>query len=96
MVISDIVLTRELPEAVKKSPEALVACIGGAVTLSEYQEMVEGAGLKLEGVATQQSHPTLDPNSSDPVVRAVYGVEPNPESLDGIAASVTIIARKPM
>jgi len=95
MVISDIVLTRELPEQVRTSPEALVACIAGAVTLEEYLEMIRAAGLELDSVVTEQSHPALDPDSTDPVVRAVYDAVPDPESLQGIAVSVTILARKP-
>jgi hypothetical protein len=95
MVISDIVLTRELPEQVRNSPEALVACIAGAVTMEEYLEMIGAAGMALDSVVTQQSHPALDPDSSDPVVRAVYDAVPDPESLHGVAVSVTIVARKP-
>ena len=95
MVISDIVLTGELPEQVRTSPEALVACIAGAVTMEEYLEMIRAAGLELESVVTEQSHPALEPDSSDPVVRAVYDAVPDPESLDGIAVSVAIFARKP-
>lgn len=95
MVISDIVLTRELPEQVRNSPEALVACIAGAVTMEEYLEMIGAAGMALDSVVTQQSHPALDPDSSDPVIRAVYDAVPDPESLHGVAVSVTIVARKP-
>ncbi|MFQ5894005.1 MAG: methyltransferase domain-containing protein, partial [Nitrospinota bacterium] len=95
MVISDIVLTRELPEQVRTSPEALVACLANAVTQEEYLDTIRAAGLVLDQVFTKQSPQVLEPDSTDPLVRAAYDAVPDSGSLQGVAVSVTIIARKP-
>ena len=44
MMISDIVLLKELPEAVRSSKQAYAACIAGAVKKSEYLDAIRHAG----------------------------------------------------
>lgn len=44
MMISDIVLTGDLPENVLKSISAYVGCVAGAVKKNEYLRMIEDAG----------------------------------------------------
>jgi arsenite methyltransferase len=46
LVVSDIVLLRELPEAVKNSIEAYVECLAGAVMKNEYINTVQEAGFQ--------------------------------------------------
>src|SRR3990172_4002607 len=45
LMISDMVLLEELPEAVKKSVLAYIGCISGAEMKSAYVKMIEDAGL---------------------------------------------------
>jgi SAM-dependent methyltransferase len=44
IMVSDIVLLRELPEAVKKDMAAYVSCIAGAIVKDDYINAVIGAG----------------------------------------------------
>ncbi len=44
IAVSDMALTRELPEAAKGSIEAYVGCVAGAVLVEKYRELVDGAG----------------------------------------------------
>lgn len=44
LMVSDIVLTKELPETVRKSVSAYVGCIGGALLEQEYLGAIEAAG----------------------------------------------------
>jgi SAM-dependent methyltransferase len=44
LMVSDIALLKESPEAVRDSEASYVACIAGAVMKDEYLEMVKGAG----------------------------------------------------
>ncbi len=44
LMVSDIVLTGDLPEAVRKDAAAYAACIGGAIRKEIYLGMIEGAG----------------------------------------------------
>ena len=50
MVISDTVLKKELPEEVKRDPEAWCNCIAGAVKLNDYLDMIKRAGFEIIGV----------------------------------------------
>ncbi|MGD1118400.1 MAG: arsenite methyltransferase [Dehalococcoidales bacterium] len=44
LMVSDIVLTKELPEDIRNSVEAYVSCVGGAITEAEYLGAIEAAG----------------------------------------------------
>ena len=44
MMVSDMVLEKELPPEVKKDPLAWASCIAGAVLEKEYLGMMEKAG----------------------------------------------------
>jgi len=46
MVISDLVLLRELPDEVRASLEAYVACVAGAARKDDYLEMIRAAGFE--------------------------------------------------
>jgi len=46
LMISDIVLLKELPSFVKDSIDAYVGCISGAILKDEYLEVIETAGFK--------------------------------------------------
>ena len=46
MVVSDIVLTRPLPESVRRSVEAYVGCVAGASLEEDYLRMVREAGFE--------------------------------------------------
>lgn len=46
VMISDLVLTGDLPEAVRNSLAAYAGCIGGAVPLPEYLRLMETAGFR--------------------------------------------------
>lgn len=43
LIVSDIVLLKELPEALKKNEEAYINCISGAVRKEEYIKLIEKA-----------------------------------------------------
>jgi SAM-dependent methyltransferase len=55
LMISDIVLLRELPEAVLKSAEAYVGCVAGALLKDEYLKIVEEAGFEEIEVVSESS-----------------------------------------
>jgi len=46
LMVSDLVLLKELPESVKKSEEAYVGCIAGAMLKKDYIRAAEKAGFK--------------------------------------------------
>jgi arsenite methyltransferase len=44
IMVSDIVLKKELPDEIKNSPEAYAACISGACLKEEYLDLIRSAG----------------------------------------------------
>lgn len=56
MVVSDIVLTRALPEAVRKSVEAYVGCVAGAALKADYLRLVGESGFEDVEVVEEKSY----------------------------------------
>lgn len=46
LMVSDVVLLRPLPDAVRRSPEAYVACVAGASLKDEYLDAIQAAGFQ--------------------------------------------------
>jgi len=46
LMVSDIVLNKELPESLKKSVAAYAGCIGGAALKSDYLQIIKDAGFQ--------------------------------------------------
>lgn len=99
LMVSDIVLVGELPEAVRSSVAAYVGCVAGAMQKEDYLEAMEKAGFQQVQVLEQTGF-SLDYLAHDPTVAAVA------ESLGGMpqeelakaaraVASVRVRAIKP-
>jgi arsenite methyltransferase len=56
IMVSDIVLTKELPDNIKSSMEAYVGCVSGAILKEDYLKKIENAGF--EKVEIKQSKAT--------------------------------------
>ncbi|MBU1672267.1 MAG: arsenite methyltransferase [Actinobacteria bacterium] len=57
LMVSDIVLERDLPDAVRDSVAALVGCVAGAVLRDEYLGAMEGAGFERIEVLEDKGFP---------------------------------------
>lgn len=94
IAISDISLLKQLPKKIQQSIEAYVGCVGGAILIDEYKKIVEASGLKDVRVTVKGSSACIDPNTKDPIGRAILnGLEEN-ESLEGYIVSVYVEGRK--
>lgn len=81
LMVSDLVLTKELPAAIKKSVEAYVGCIAGAIQKITYLDLIAKAGFREIKVVSESAYP----------VDALFeGLE----SAEDAVASVKISARK--
>jgi len=58
LMISDIVLTRDLPSAVKESVEAYVGCVAGAIKRDEYLQAIRQAGFREVQTIDETPFPT--------------------------------------
>jgi SAM-dependent methyltransferase len=70
LMVSDIVLEEELPEKVRESTAAYVACISGAVPEDDYLRMIEEAGFREVLVVEEASFP-VDGMLEDPAAEAL-------------------------
>ncbi len=69
MCISDIVLTGELPDFVKNSRSAYVACVAGAIRLDDYMALIESVGFSEARIVSESSYSCLFENTSDPLAQ---------------------------
>lgn len=91
LMISDIVLLKELPDFIKNSIEAYVGCISGAIMKDEYIEALEAAGFQEIKILDKTSLPA-DSIDKDPSVKTIIeDLNISPEKLLEIASSVVSI-----
>ena len=57
LMVSDLVLTKELPDVIKQSVEAYVGCLAGATMKDEYLSFINKAGFRDTKVISQSSYP---------------------------------------
>ena len=70
LMVSDIVLTKQLPEAIVNSIEAYIGCVAGAVLRDTYLEAIEAAGFKEVTVIDEVRFPA-DILANDPVAKSL-------------------------
>jgi hypothetical protein len=69
-MISDIVLLKELPNAVLNSIEAYVSCISGALLKDEYLNLVKSSGLEDVTIIDETIFP-VDYIANDPIAQKI-------------------------
>jgi arsenite methyltransferase len=57
LMVSDIVLLKELPESIQKNVEAYAGCISGAVHKDKYLELMRNAGFQEVTVIDEKKYP---------------------------------------
>ena len=78
LMVSDIVLLRELPESIRKSLEAYVSCVPGAIMKEEYLRTIEIVGFQEVKIVEETIFP-IDPAANTPSAQAIFH---NPEIRD--------------
>jgi ubiquinone/menaquinone biosynthesis C-methylase UbiE len=81
LMVSDLVLAKELPDAIKQSIEAYVGCLAGAIMKDEYLSFINEAGFRDIKVISQSSYP----------VDAMFD---NLKDAEGAVASIKVSAVK--
>jgi arsenite methyltransferase len=91
LMVSDIVLLKELSEEIKNSVAAYVGCVAGAITKKEYLEAIQAAGFGETKVAGEAAFPT-EHLANDPVAREVAkNLKLSQEKAEDLASSVVSI-----
>ncbi|HEX7363572.1 MAG TPA: arsenite methyltransferase [Dehalococcoidia bacterium] len=98
LMVSDIVLLKELPDSIKKSVAAYIGCVAGASMKDEYLDNIKAAGFKKVTIVDETSFPS-DYAVTDPTVQALVkdiGVSPaDLKKLGGSIKSIKVHAIKP-
>ncbi len=91
LMISDIVLLNKLPGDIRRSIEAYVGCIAGAVEKNEYLAFVKKAGFHDVKVVAETMIP-IDSMINDPSVRTIMeNLKMPQEQFQKLAASITSV-----
>jgi arsenite methyltransferase len=91
LMVSDIVLLKDLPGEIKNSVAAYVGCIAGATTKSQYLETIHVAGFEEPKVMGETAFP-VDFLVNDPTVMEIAkNLKLSPERAKDLASSVISI-----
>jgi SAM-dependent methyltransferase len=97
IMVSDIVLSQELPEAIKNSIEAYVGCVAGASLESDYLAAVKSAGFKDIQISDEAVFDTKDIINSPEAQEIVESLDITTEraiELGSSIKSIKVSARK--
>jgi len=98
LMISDIVLLKELPKIIKKSVEAYVGCLSGAIMEDEYIKIMKNAGFQNIEIVAKSAFP-IDCMINDPTAKAIIEKIDMPitelKKIASSVASISVRARKP-
>jgi ubiquinone/menaquinone biosynthesis C-methylase UbiE len=91
LMVSDLVLLRELPDFIMKSVEAYVGCVAGAMKNDEYLNAIKAAGFEEVKVVDETIFP-LDSFTDDPAVQDIIkDLKITAEQAKDYAASVASV-----
>jgi len=91
LMISDIVLLQELPEIIKRSVEAYIGCLSGAIMKDKYLELIKEAGFQRVEII-EETHFPIECMVNDPTAKALMENSNIPvEKVKEIASSVLSI-----
>ncbi len=70
LLISDIVLLKKLPDAIKASVEAYIGCVSGAILKNEYLEAIKAAGFQDIRIINETVFP-IEFLNNDPIAKSI-------------------------
>ena len=98
LMVSDIVLTKELPNFIKNSLEAYVGCLSGAIMQEEYLDVMREAGFREIKVIDETFFP-IDRITNNPTAKAIMnktaGLKDGLEEIGSSVVSIKVEGEKP-
>jgi len=98
LMVSDIVLKKELPDLIKDSVEAYVGCVSGAMMKEEYIGAIKEAGFREVKVIDETSFP-IEFMANDPTAKGVIDkindLTGKLEEIGNSVVSVNVEGKKP-
>ena len=98
LMVSDIVLLKELPAEIRKSVAAYVGCVAGAITKKEYLEAIQAAGFedtKVLGEATFSVELLANDPTAKEIAKNLKLSREKAEDLANSVVSIKVSASKP-
>jgi ubiquinone/menaquinone biosynthesis C-methylase UbiE len=87
LMVSDIVLVKELPDFLKNSIDAYVGCLSGAVMKDEYIGIIKAAGFQYVKIIDEKSFP-MEFIANDPTAKEIIeNSKMPPEKVREVASS---------
>ena len=91
LMISDVVLLKELPDLIKNSVEGYIGCLSGAIMKDEYMDAVEAAGFQGVEIVDETYFP-IECMANDPTAKTlIKNLNISPETVKDVASSVASI-----
>jgi SAM-dependent methyltransferase len=91
LMISDLVVLKELPDSVNRSVEAYIGCVAGAMLKDEYVAAIRAAGFRDVQILQEVGFP-LEYLANDPTAKAIMEDSSlPPEELREIAGSIVSV-----
>jgi len=98
LMVSDIVLSKKLPEIIKRNVQAYIGCLSGAEMKHRYLQHIEEAGFEHVKIAEENYFP-VENMVNDPTAHAIVRTAEIPaeaiKRIAGTVASVKVSAVKP-
>jgi arsenite methyltransferase len=91
LMVSDIVLLKELPESIRKNVEAYSSCISGAEIKDKYVELIRKAGFQEVKIIEEKTYPLEYIISDSTTQEIVKSMNMSPEEVKEAAYSVVSI-----
>jgi len=91
LMVSDMVLLKELPDFIKNSIEAYIGCLSGAIMRDEYIGAIKAAGFQEVRIVDETSFP-IECMANDPTAKTIIkNLQIPPEEVKKVASSVISI-----
>jgi len=91
IMISDIVLLKELPDFIKNSVEAYIGCLSGAIMKDEYIKTIREAGFQNIKII-EEAHFPVECMANDPTAKMLMkSIKISPEKINDLANMVISI-----
>ena len=91
LMVSDIVLLKELPDFVKNSVEAYIGCLSGAIMKDEYLDAIKSSGFKDVEIVDESTFPVKF-LANDPTATAIVeSLKITPDEIDDIGSSIASV-----
>jgi len=98
LIVSDLVLVKELPDAIKDSVEAYAGCLAGAIMKDEYLSFIKKSGFRDVEVVSQSNYP-IEAMANDvtaQVIKNNSGIKQRDlQGVEDSVASIKVYAVKP-